>query len=234
MTRFSPYVIAALVLTVSACTNPYDPVQRGLGGGILGAASGAAIGVAAGGGPGAALGAAIGGATGVHLHPHRAPISATQPTDIPLTDIPAMRSRAMDIRATRDTPLIPVLQAMDTQAIRGSPVIPPTLVLQAMDTRNARPTLRIPTPVTDTPWLAIPRRCGLLGPSTPSSLLAEFRPKIHSPPLVSGEDECLRKIALPAEKRATPDRSSGRGLEPLSASCVRHRFIHLGGKPEQA
>src|SRR5260221_14589304 len=44
-----------------ACTNPYDPVQRGLGGGILGAASGAAIGAAAGGGAGCHLGAAIGG-----------------------------------------------------------------------------------------------------------------------------------------------------------------------------
>jgi hypothetical protein len=65
MTRIAPYVIAALALGLSACTNPYDPVQRGLGGGILGAASGAAIGAAAGGGPGAALGAAIGGATGI-------------------------------------------------------------------------------------------------------------------------------------------------------------------------
>ena len=65
MTRIAPYVIAALALGLSACTNPYDPVQRGLGGGVLGAASGAAIGAAAGGGPGAALGAAIGGATGI-------------------------------------------------------------------------------------------------------------------------------------------------------------------------
>jgi hypothetical protein len=65
MTRIAPYLIAALALGLSACTNPYDPVQRGLGGGVLGAASGAAIGAAAGGGPGAALGAAIGGATGI-------------------------------------------------------------------------------------------------------------------------------------------------------------------------
>jgi hypothetical protein len=65
MPRIAPYLIAALALSLSACTNPYDPVQRGLGGGILGAASGAAIGAAAGGGPGAALGAAIGGATGI-------------------------------------------------------------------------------------------------------------------------------------------------------------------------
>jgi len=65
VTRTVPCVIAALVLGLSACTNPYDPVQRGLGGGVIGAASGAAIGAAAGGGPGAALGAAIGGATGI-------------------------------------------------------------------------------------------------------------------------------------------------------------------------
>src|SRR5438067_6995838 len=65
MTRIAPCVIAALTLGLSACANPYDPVERGFGGGLWGAASGAAIGAAAGGGPGAALGAAIGGATGV-------------------------------------------------------------------------------------------------------------------------------------------------------------------------
>src|SRR5215470_9999421 len=65
VTRIAPCVIAALALGLPACTNPYDPVQRGLGGGVIGAASGAAIGAAAGGGPGAALGAAIGGATGI-------------------------------------------------------------------------------------------------------------------------------------------------------------------------
>src|SRR5205807_4494214 len=54
-----------LILGLSACTNPYDPAQRFVGGGLLGAGAGAAIGAAAGGGPGAALGAAIGGATGI-------------------------------------------------------------------------------------------------------------------------------------------------------------------------
>jgi hypothetical protein len=56
-------VTSALILSLSACTNPYDPAQRFVGGGLLGAGAGAAIGAAAGGGPGAALGAAIGGAT---------------------------------------------------------------------------------------------------------------------------------------------------------------------------
>ena len=81
----------------------------------------------------------------------------------------------MDIRATRDTPLTPVLRAMDTQATRDSPL---TRVHRAMDTRADRCTLPTPGPVMDTPWLAIsaiaPRRTGRL----PSSLLAESRPKI--------------------------------------------------------
>ena len=57
-------VTAGLVLGLSACTNPYDPVQRTIGGGMIGAGSGAAIGAAAAGGHGAALGAAVGGAVG--------------------------------------------------------------------------------------------------------------------------------------------------------------------------
>jgi hypothetical protein len=60
-----PFVVAiGLVLALSACTNPYDPVQRTIGGGLIGAGSGAAIGAAAAGGHGAALGAAVGGAVG--------------------------------------------------------------------------------------------------------------------------------------------------------------------------
>jgi len=54
----------AMLLGLSACTDPYDPGQRAIGGGLLGAATGAAIGGAAGGGHGAALGAAIGGGVG--------------------------------------------------------------------------------------------------------------------------------------------------------------------------
>lgn len=63
--RIIPCVVAiGLVLGLSACTNPYDPVQRFIGGGLIGAGSGAAIGAAAAGGHGAALGAAVGGAVG--------------------------------------------------------------------------------------------------------------------------------------------------------------------------
>src|SRR5438046_4918188 len=58
-------VAAALMLGLAGCTNPYDPAQRAIGGGLLGAGAGAAIGGAAAGGHGAALGAAIGGAAGL-------------------------------------------------------------------------------------------------------------------------------------------------------------------------
>jgi hypothetical protein len=52
------------MLGLSACTNPYDPGQRAIGGGLLGAGAGAAIGGIAGGGTGAAIGAGAGGALG--------------------------------------------------------------------------------------------------------------------------------------------------------------------------
>jgi len=57
-------IALALALGLSACTNPYDPGQRAIGGGLIGAGAGAAIGAAAGGGTGAAIGAASGGALG--------------------------------------------------------------------------------------------------------------------------------------------------------------------------
>jgi len=100
----------------------------------------------------------------LHLHRHRAPISATRPTgtatlptDIPpigtlLTDIRVTGSRAMVTPDIRDTQLIPVPQAMhsqaaqdillipvpratDTQATLDTPLI---LVLQTTDTQASR------------------------------------------------------------------------------------------------
>ncbi len=64
--RVGATIGAALVATaaLSACTNPYDPNQRALGGAALGAGTGAAIGAIAGGGRGAAIGALVGGAAG--------------------------------------------------------------------------------------------------------------------------------------------------------------------------
>src|SRR4051812_49751163 len=60
-------VVAAgvgLMLGLAACTDPYDPGQRAVGGGLIGAGTGAAIGGLAGGGRGAAAGALIGGGVG--------------------------------------------------------------------------------------------------------------------------------------------------------------------------
>src|SRR5258708_3404290 len=39
MTRITRYVTATLALGLSACTNPYDPVQRAIGGGLIRASS---------------------------------------------------------------------------------------------------------------------------------------------------------------------------------------------------
>jgi hypothetical protein len=55
---------AGMILALASCTNPYDPGQRAVGGGLIGAGAGAAIGGIAGGGRGAAIGALSGGAVG--------------------------------------------------------------------------------------------------------------------------------------------------------------------------
>ena len=52
------------------------------------------------------------GESQLHLHRHRAPISATQPLDIPLTDIRATHSRAMDTPPIRAMGI----RVMDTPA----------------------------------------------------------------------------------------------------------------------
>jgi hypothetical protein len=53
-----------IVVSLAACTDPYSPGQRAVGGGLLGAGAGAAIGGLAGGGRGAGTGALIGGGVG--------------------------------------------------------------------------------------------------------------------------------------------------------------------------
>jgi len=70
-------LFAALALTAAGCSNPYDPGQRAIGGGLMGAAGGAALGGLAGGGQGAALGALLGGAGGAAVG------AATTPTPPP-------------------------------------------------------------------------------------------------------------------------------------------------------
>lgn len=64
LTRVVPVVLLTALLGLAACSNPYDPGQRALGGGLLGAGAGAVIGGLAGGGSGAAIGALGGGAVG--------------------------------------------------------------------------------------------------------------------------------------------------------------------------
>ena len=62
--KFALPLVVMAGLGLSACTNPYDPGQRAVGGGLLGAGTGAAIGGLAGGGRGAAVGALLGGGVG--------------------------------------------------------------------------------------------------------------------------------------------------------------------------
>ena len=164
----------------------------------------------------------------VHLHPHRAPITATPPMDIPVTVIQATRSRATDTQATRDTPPTPVLRAMDTQVIQVSPVTPPIPVHRTMATRAARCTLPTPIPVMDTPWLAMrataSRRTSLLGPSTLSSLLAELRPRIHP--------QCLTPLAVARANASVKSMPLGRPSIVAAArtdsrvSTVRSPSVH--------
>ena len=58
------FAIVGVLLSLTACTDPYSPGQRAVGGGLLGAGGGAAIGGLAGGGRGAGIGALAGGAAG--------------------------------------------------------------------------------------------------------------------------------------------------------------------------
>ena len=51
-------------LGTAGCTNPNDPGQRAVGGGLIGAGGGALVGGLLGGGTGAAVGAVTGGAVG--------------------------------------------------------------------------------------------------------------------------------------------------------------------------
>ncbi len=62
---FKPAVIGlGMLIALAGCTNPYDPGQRAVGGGLIGAGAGATIGGVAGGGRGAVTGALVGGAVG--------------------------------------------------------------------------------------------------------------------------------------------------------------------------
>jgi hypothetical protein len=89
MKRFvAPCALAiAMAVSVTACTDPYDPGQRAAGGALIGAGTGAAIGGIAGGGRGALAGGLVGGAVGAvggaATTPQRPPPPAYQPAYYP-------------------------------------------------------------------------------------------------------------------------------------------------------
>ena len=75
--KLLPVAACALALGLGACTDPYDPGQRAVGGGVIGGLGGAGIGALAGGGKGALIGglagSALGAGTGAATTPRPAP-----------------------------------------------------------------------------------------------------------------------------------------------------------------
>ena len=63
-TKMLTVAAMSLALGLGACSDPYDPGQRAVGGGLLGAGAGAGIGALAGGRKGALIGGLAGGALG--------------------------------------------------------------------------------------------------------------------------------------------------------------------------
>ncbi len=62
--KLLPIAALSLALGLGACTDPNDPGQRAVGGGVLGGLGGAGIGAIAGGGKGALIGGLAGTAVG--------------------------------------------------------------------------------------------------------------------------------------------------------------------------
>ena len=66
------FAAAGLMLGLTACTDPYNPGQRAVGGGLLGAGAGAAVGSLSGNaGTGALIGGALGAVGGAATTPQR-------------------------------------------------------------------------------------------------------------------------------------------------------------------
>jgi hypothetical protein len=61
---FRVTILGLCTAAVVSCSNPYDPGQRAVGGGLIGAGGGAAVGGLLGGGKGAVAGGLLGGAAG--------------------------------------------------------------------------------------------------------------------------------------------------------------------------
>ncbi|MCQ4161297.1 hypothetical protein NON00_15355 [Roseomonas sp. GC11] len=72
-TLFRVGLLAGLGLGLAACTDPYNPGQRAIGGGLLGAGAGAGIASVTGGnaGTGALIGGALGAVGGAATTPQR-------------------------------------------------------------------------------------------------------------------------------------------------------------------
>ncbi len=70
-----PVAALSLALGLGACTDPYNPGQRAVGGGVIGGLGGAGVGALAGGGKGALIGglagSALGAGTGAATTPQR-------------------------------------------------------------------------------------------------------------------------------------------------------------------
>ncbi len=64
MTKMLSVTALTLALGLGACTDPYSPGQRAVGGGVIGGLGGAGIGALAGGGKGALIGGLAGTAVG--------------------------------------------------------------------------------------------------------------------------------------------------------------------------
>ena len=117
----------ALMFGLAACTNPYDPGQRAVGGGLIGAGTGAAIGAAAGGGRGAAIGAAVGGATGAVVGAATTPPSHRHIRHRHIRHHRAIRRRLMlplprhtaTTPTSRDTCRLQVIQVRCSPSVRG-------------------------------------------------------------------------------------------------------------------
>jgi hypothetical protein len=63
-TRILTVATLGLAIGLGACSDPYDPGQRAVGGAAIGGLTGAGIGALAGGGKGALIGGLAGGALG--------------------------------------------------------------------------------------------------------------------------------------------------------------------------
>jgi hypothetical protein len=135
--------------------------------------------------------------------------------------------RAINRRTTGDALVTPLHPDMDYQARKDALFIP---VRRATDTKAAPYTLPTPIPVMDLPSMPIlataRRKTGRLEAGTLSSLLAEFRPRIHL--------QCVRPLAVARANASVKSIAPIRMGDPRSQqrhedrqSC-QHRMFAIG------